>query len=233
MQMNKCLFVIPARGGSKGVPGKNIKLLGGRPLIYYTLDAACAVAPEKDICVSTDSDDIIAAVAAYGLRVPFKRPAALAQDTSGTYVVLLHALDHYLALGRMFETLVLLQPTSPFRTGIHIREALRLFDSAQDDMVVSAKLTKANPYYTLFEETPDGYLRHSKEGSFTRRQDCPKIYEYNGAVYVINVNRLREKPPAQFSRVKKYLMSEEDSVDIDSPVDWLIAEAILRKRGKR
>ena len=229
--MNSYLYLIPARGGSKGVPGKNIKLLGNRPLIYYTMDAASVVASNEDICISTDSDDIVTSVEQYGLDVPFKRPIYLAQDASGIYEVLLHALDFYVAQGRSYETLVLLQPTSPFRTGQHIQEALNLYDPIKMDMLVSVRLTKSNPYFTLFEENSKGYLQHSKEGNFIRRQDCPNVYEYNGAIYVINVKILREKPLTQFSRISKYLMSEFDSIDIDTSIDWLMVETILRERG--
>jgi len=226
----KDLVLIPARGGSKGIPGKNIKTLNGRPLIYYTLDAACAVASPENICVSTDSDEIIGIIKKYGLRVPFKRPDDLSTDTAGTYEVILHALDFYEQRGMQYDRVVLLQPTSPFRTGTHVREALSMYQPGLD-MVASVKIAHANPYFTLFEESNEGFLGRSKTGTFTRRQDCPTVYEYNGAIYVMNVQSLKRGPHGNFLRIKKYIMTEEDSLDIDTNLDWLIAEANLSERS--
>lgn len=219
------LVVIPARGGSKGVPGKNIKQLNGKPLIHYTIDAARKIFSDSQILVSTDSEEIKACAEETGLKVPFLRPAELATDTSGSYEVLLHAIDFYRQSGATADILVLLQPTSPFRTEKHIKEAMRLF-SKDVDMVVSVKETKSNPYYVLFEENEAGFLKKSKEGNFTRRQDCPRVWEYNGAIYVINVATLLDKTFAQFERVVKYEMGEKESHDIDDMMDWKIAEIL-------
>ena len=97
------------------------------------------------------------------------------------------------------------------------------------DMVVSVKEAEGNPYYSLFEENEDGLLNKSKEGTFTRRQDCPKVYEYNGAIYIINADSLKQQTLSKFENVCKYLMSTEDSIDIDTNLDWIIAEAILNQ----
>jgi CMP-N,N'-diacetyllegionaminic acid synthase len=226
----KDLVLIPARGGSKGIPGKNIKPLNGKPLIYYTLDAACAVASPENICISTDSDEIIRVVREYGLAVPFNRPDYLATDTAGSYEVILHAINYYEQRGVKYDRIVLLQPTSPFRTEAHIRDAMSLYQPGLD-MVVSVKIAHANPYFNLFEETPEGFLSLMKPGNFTRRQDSPIAYEYNGAIYIMNVESLKNGPPRIFSKIKKYVMTEEDSLDIDTTFDWIIAEAILSKRG--
>ena len=112
----KSLFLITARGGSKGIPHKNIKPLNGKPLIYYAIDVARQFVEDEDICVSTDGDDIIKTVEDYNLKVLFKRPAELASDTAGSDEVILHAVQYYEALGRLYDNIVLLQPTSPFRT---------------------------------------------------------------------------------------------------------------------
>ena len=153
----KVLVIIPARGGSKGIPRKNIKLFNGKPLIYYTIDCARAVCPDEDICVSTDDSEIISVVEQYGLKVPFVRPAELATDTAGTYEVLLHALDFYEKQGKHYDVVMLLQNTSPFRTAEHVKDALKLFNS-EVDMVVSVKESSANPYCNLFEEDSNGHL---------------------------------------------------------------------------
>lgn len=225
-------MLIPARGGSKGIPGKNIKLLNGRPLIHYTLDAACAVASLENICVSTDSNEIKSVAREYGLDVPFKRPDDLSTDTAGSYEVILHAIDFYEQKGRQYDRVVLLQPTSPFRTGIHVREALDLYQPGLD-MVASVKIAHANPYFNLYEESTDEILSRSKSGSFTRRQDCPVVYELNGAIYIMNVQSLKKQSHSNFSRIRKYLMAEEDSLDIDTNLDWIVAEAILAGRNAK
>ena len=226
-QFANTLIIIPARGGSKGLPGKNVKLLNGRPLLYYTIDVAREIAADQDICLSTDDEEIIKVAENYGLKVPFVRPASLASDNSGTYEVLLHALEFYKNLGKKYEIIILLQPTSPIRKGQHIKEALSLY-SRDLDMVVSVKKTNSNPYYVLFEENKNGFLEHSKEGSFSRRQDCPDVWEYNGAVYIINTDSLRHNKLYEFSRIKKYEMDKLSSHEIDDELDWLVAENILK-----
>lgn len=221
----KPLVVIPARGGSKGVPRKNIKELNGKPLLHYTIEAALSIFDKEIVCVSTDDNEIKQCAEAAGLKVPFLRPDELATDTAGTYEVLLHAVSFYENLGYYPDTLILLQPTSPFRNYKHISEAISSYNSTLD-MVVSVKETKSNPYYVLFEENNLGYLEKSKMATFTRRQDCPRVWEYNGAIYVINISRLKKASLANFDKVKKYVMDEYSSHDIDTLFDWKIAELI-------
>ncbi|MCW3805808.1 cytidylyltransferase domain-containing protein [Plebeiibacterium marinum] len=221
------LIIIPARGGSKGLPGKNIKTLRGKPLICYTIDAAREVAEDIDICVSTDDCEIKNVVENYGLKVPFLRPTELATDTADAYSVILHALRYYEGYGVNYEQIILLQPTSPFRNGKHIKEANDLY-SNDIDMVVSVKETKSNPYYLLFEENEKGYLEKSKKGDFTRRQDCPRVWEYNGAIYIINVESLLKMKMNQFSKIIKYEMDDLSSVDIDDEMDFQLAVTLFK-----
>jgi CMP-N,N'-diacetyllegionaminic acid synthase len=223
------LVVIPAREGSKGVPGKNIKSLNGIPLINYTVNAARQVFKDDNIIVSTDSLKIKNTVEKTGLVVPFLRPKALATDSAGTYEVLLHALNYIEANGKFPEVVILLQPTSPFRTAKHIREALKLYDSSLD-MVVSVKETDANPYYVLREENAKGYLEKSKDGNFLRRQDCPKVWELNGAIYIINTKSLKQKKLGELKKVKKYVMDRESSLDIDTMLDWELAKIMVNSQ---
>ena len=226
----KYLVVIPARGGSKGIPHKNIKLLNGKPLIYYTIDCARAIVDDADICVSSDDREIISVVEQYGLNVPFIRPAELATDTAGTYEVLLHALGFYESKGRHYDALILLQNTSPFRTAYHLKEAMQLY--AKDiDMVVSVKECKANPYYCVFEESEDGYLHICKgEGNIFRRQDAPMVYEYNGAIYIINAEKLKCTHMHNMQKKVKYVMDEMSSFDLDSMWDWKMAESLIKEQ---
>ncbi|WP_421808357.1 cytidylyltransferase domain-containing protein [Flagellimonas sp.] len=220
------LVVVPARGGSKGVPGKNIRPLNAKPLIQYTIDRAREIFEDYQICISTDSEEIKRVVEESGLKVPFLRPDYLATDTSGTYEVLLHALEFYKSNGYAPDAIVLLQATSPFRSTSHISQAMSLYNKNLD-MVVSVKETSSNPYYVLFEENESGWLEKSKQASFDRRQDCPKVWEYNGSIYVINPDSLKRESHLKFKKVKKYVMDEFSSLDIDTPLDWKIAECLI------
>jgi CMP-N,N'-diacetyllegionaminic acid synthase len=222
---NKILYIIPARGGSKGIPNKNIKNLAGKPLIYYTIKAALEVSKGFDICVSTDSIDIKKVAEENGVDVPFIRPNNLATDFANSENVILHALDFYKNKGVFYDYVVMLQPTSPLRKGHHIKEALKLMKKGVD-LIVSVKVTDSNPYYVLFEEDKTGILKKTKEGVFVRRQDCPIVYELNGAIYIINVNNLLKKGYQKLEMVK-YLMSQEDSIDIDHLLDFKIAEFLI------
>ena len=225
----KTLVVIPARGGSKGVPGKNIKILKNKPLIQYTIDAAKGVFKEDEIIVSTDSDEIKDVVTKCGTNVPFLRPKELATDESGTHDVLLHVINYMESKEIFSDVLVLLQPTSPFRTSQHIKEALKIYNEDLD-MIVSVKETSSSPYYVLKEENKLGFLENSKKGNFLTRQDCPKVWELNGAIYVINIKSLKKSPLNKFTKVKKYIMDEISSHDIDTMLDWSVAESIIKNK---
>lgn len=228
MQKN-VLVVIPARGGSKGIPHKNIKKLAGKPLIYYTIDVARQITKDENICVSTDDEQIIKVVEDYGLRVPFIRPSELATDQSGSNEVILHALSFYEELGRQFDCIVLLQPTSPFRKANFIEEAIELFDDSLD-MIVSVKETSSNPYYNSFEENDEGLLFISKgDGKIKRRQDAPKAWEFNGSIYVINPHSLKERDMSDFFKIKKYIMDDYFSIDLDTLFDWKLAELMIKE----
>lgn len=227
MEISDTLFVIPARGGSKGLPRKNILPLAGKPLICYTIDAARGVTSDDNICVSSDDAEIIEVVEKYGLNVPFVRPSQYATDTASSQDVLMHALQFYKNnQNRDYSRICLLQPTSPLRTSQHIREAFSLWTN-ELDMVVSVKECKSNPYFNLFEEQENGFLKKSKEGNYTRRQDAPKIWEYSGAIYLIKSESLSSSTISQFDCVQKYVMSEEVSVDIDNEQDFKSAEIII------
>ncbi|SDR91681.1 N-acylneuraminate cytidylyltransferase [Formosa sp. Hel1_31_208] len=220
------LIIIPARGGSKGVPGKNIKPLNATPLIHYTIEAAQEVFDNQYIFLSTDSSEIKSVAEETGLRVPVLRPDYLATDTANSRDVILHAMEQFVRhQGKEPEVIILLQPTSPFRTGTQIKEALALYNESLD-MVVSVKETNANPYYVLFEEDEQHFLKKSKASKALRRQDVPKVWELNGAIYVINPKSIKDTSIGDFEKVIKYEMDAYTSIDIDTPLDWQLAELI-------
>lgn len=226
----KTLVVIPARGGSKGIPHKNIKPLNGKPLICYSIDVARQFTSDENICVTTDDDKIIKVVEDYGLKVPFKRPDELATDHCGSNEVIKHAYQFYASQGKNYDAILLLQPTSPFRKVEFLKEAVAFYDNTID-MVTSVKLSSCNPYYDGFEEDEEGLLTISKgDGSIERRQDAPSVWQQNGSIYVINPKSLMKKGMAHFTRIRKYAMSDLYSVDIDNPFDWKVAELVINEK---
>lgn len=226
----KPLFLIPARGGSKGVPGKNIRPLGGIPLIGHSIKSALAVAQDPaDVVVSTDSEEIAAVARSLGANVPFMRPAEFATDTAGSRGVILHAADVLNAEGGSYDSVVLLQPTSPFRLEEDIRNAVSLFYNEKPDMVVAVKPARSNPYYNAFETDADGHLVISKgDGLFTRRQDAPPVWEIDGSLYVFDIEALRNAPSVAAIKCKLPFVGKNSvHVDIDTELDFKFAELIL------
>ena len=141
--------------------------------------------------------------------------------------MILHVLEEFKRKGATFEKVILLQPTSPFRTLEDIRSAESLWHHGIY-MVVSVNDSKANPYFNLFETDKDGFLKISKgEGDYSRRQDAPKVWEYNGAVYVMSVEALMKSPMSKFKKIIPYEMPGSRSIDLDTPQDWTIAETIF------
>ena len=228
------LWLIPARGGSKGIPGKNLKAFCGLSLVARAILQAKECAGAGDIIhVSTDSKEIKEEAENIGVYVPFMRPAPLATDTASTYSVILHTLEEYKKKGENIEKVVLLQPTSPLRKKEDIEGALKLWQP-DFDMVVSVCEAKANPYFNAFEEDNMGYLKISKgEGKYTRRQDAPSVWEYNGAVYVITTESLLAGPISSFSKIKGFEMPSSRSVDLDTPEDWMLAEYLWKEMNKK
>lgn len=225
--MEDILVVIPARGGSKGLPGKNIKMLCGKPLIAYSIDVARAITSDENICVSTDDQKIIDAVENYGVKVPFVRPAEYATDTATTNDVLLHAVDFYEKQGKYFDKLLLLQPTSPLRKIDEVKEAIALY---RDDIDMVVSVTQSHAPAVLCNDNENGYVELVYNKKAGGRQALPIFYEFNGAIYVININSLKEKGLGGFDRRVKYVMPKESSVDIDDIYDFMLIESIIKNK---
>lgn len=226
----RILYLIPARAGSKGLPGKNTKLLGGKPLVQHSIEFALQNLREGDeLCITTDDDEVITIANKMGVSIPFRRPAEFATDTASSYDVIKHALEFHENLGILFDAILLLQPTSPFRTQDDFNQLIESYDK-DTDMVVSVKNSKENPYFTLFEENSDGYLKKSKESNFQRRQDCPAVYAYNGSMYLINTKSFKTSSLGEFKKIKKIIMPDERSIDIDTFADWNLAEFYLKNK---
>ena len=221
------LFVIPARGGSKGLPGKNIKDLCGKPLIAYSIDMARAFVDDEHICVSTDSNEIKKVVENYGLKVPFLRPDYLATDTAATNDVLVHAVNFFKNLNRNYKKLVLLQPTSPLRTIDDVMGAIELY---RDDIDMVVSVMKSHAPAVLCKENEDGFVELVYNKKATGRQLLQDMYEFNGSIYVINIQSLIDKGIVGFTKKIKYVMSKEHSVDIDDIYDFYQVETIITRQ---
>ncbi|MDE5552899.1 MAG: acylneuraminate cytidylyltransferase family protein [Muribaculaceae bacterium] len=216
------LALIPARCNSKGIPGKNIRPFRGLPLLAHSIRHAQAAGfRNEDIVLTTDSEQYAEIGRQYGADVPFLRPDELATDTAGSREVMLHAVDTLASAGRVYDTICLLQPTSPLRDPQDIRDAIALYESTAPDMVAGVSVSGANPYYNLFEPDAEGCLHISKgDGLITRRQDAPPVYEFNGAIYIIRVEALRHSPITRFDRIMPLVMPAERSLDLDTEADW-------------
>ncbi|MBP3535679.1 MAG: acylneuraminate cytidylyltransferase family protein [Muribaculaceae bacterium] len=224
----KPLYIIPARGGSKSIPGKNIKPLAGKPLIGYSIETALALATPDRVIVTTDSERIADVAREFGIARPHMRPAELATDTAGSREVMLDAMAEARRRGVDFDVVVLLQPTSPLRTADDVSRTLEAWRS-DIDMAVTVCAAPCNPYYDCFETDADGFLHVSKgDGLLTRRQMAPPAWQFNGAVYAITPQSLAEKPLGAMTRRVPVEMSRERSVDLDTPFDWALCEMIMK-----
>lgn len=227
LKINSFLALIPARGGSKRLPKKNILPLNGIPLIGYTITAACQSRYINQIVVSSDDDEILGLAQQQGVY-PLKRPDILATDTATTYEVIEHVIKNF----PHYEYLVLLQPTSPLRTHQHIDEAIRLLERNAADAVVSVCPTEHSP---LWSNTlpPNGDMSHFLPAELRNRrsQDLPTYYRLNGALYICRISKLlEEKSLFLKDKIFAYIMDKESSVDIDEKLDFLLAEVLLRER---
>ncbi|MEP6513686.1 MAG: acylneuraminate cytidylyltransferase family protein [Parafilimonas sp.] len=223
----KILGIIPARGGSKGIPGKNIKLLGGKPLLAYTANAAAQAKLLNEIMISSDSKDIIEVAEKYQIKAPFIRPANLADDTTPTVDVIKHALNFYHVQKIYFDAVCVLQPTYPFREKGFIDACIEKFISAGADTLISVVPVphQYNPHW-VFEKNDDGYLISSTNDKkiISRRQDLPEAFIRDGSVYVIKTDTIINDKNIFAAKITYQLSSPEWYVNIDTPDDWKLAE---------
>lgn len=228
---DRCLAVIPARGGSKGVPKKNIKLLNGKPLIAYTIEAALESGIFDNVIVSTDSEDIADIARKYGATVPFIRPDNLSGDLVSSDDVILHAIDYYEQLGDNYKYVCKLQPTSPLRTAKHIQEAYGILKQQNSNYVVSVCECEHSPQWSGTIDA-DMRLDNFIKDKFKRacRQQIEKYYRLNGAIYFGNIEQFKVDKNFLGNNSLAYIMSMEESVDIDNELDFKLAEIIMKDR---
>lgn len=228
----RTIATVCARGGSKGLPGKNIRLFAGKPLIAHTIEQALACGGIEGVYVSTDDDAIAEAARAAGAIVPYRRPAELATDEAGKLPAIEHLVQHLEQQGQAIARVVDLQPTSPLRESGDIEAALALQPEA--DLVVSVTEAADNPYFNLVELGADGQVHLSKGTGNLRRQDAPAVYALNGSIYVWRrsaLNWAADKGLWSVSIVP-YVMPRWKSVDIDNLEDFEYAQWLYaRHRG--
>jgi len=228
---NKCLAIVPARGGSKGLPRKNIQPLLDKPLIAYTIEAARKASMIGRVLVSTDNPEIAAVAAQFGAEIPFLRPPELARDETPTLPVLQQVLTQLKSSENYEpEIIVLLQPTSPLRRAGDIDRAVTLLQQTGADSVVSLCAAEHNPYWMnrLEGDRVLPFLQNVPE--YSRRQDLPPVFRINGAVYATRHRILMEQNRLLGEDTRGIVMDAESSVDIDTPLDLKIAMLILQER---
>lgn len=225
----KILAVIPARGGSKGIPKKNIKLLGGKPLLQFTAEKALASKLLTQVILSTDSEEIAQVGKKIGLEVPFMRPESLAMDTTPTIEVLQHALAFYENQGVFFEAICILQPTTPFREDGIIDKAIEKFKATNVETLISVLEVphQFNPHWTFEVDNQENLkIATGDLKIIPRRQELPKSYYRDGSIYIIKTNLIKEG--VLFKNTIGYIESNpKNNVNLDTMEDWILAEKII------
>ncbi len=225
----RILGIIPARGNSQGIPGKNIKQLNNLPLIAYSIRQSAESVLLDRFIVSTDDLEIAECAKQHGGDVPFLRPEHLSTSTSTSLEVILHALDEMEKQGEVFDKVCLLQPTSPYRPLGIIDEAIRFYKNQNCRSLVSVRKVPAhfNPCWTFFLQ--NGKLNRSIDGPLiTRRQDLPTAYHRDGAIYILDVEFMRIHNNLISDDICGFEIESPELINIDHPEDWLIAEKYMK-----
>lgn len=225
------ISIIPARGGSKGVPRKNIKLVNGKPLISYSIEASNSCNLINNTYVSTEDCEISEISKKYGATV-IKRPSELAKDTSSSIDVILHVLDYLESINKLPDIFVLLQSTSPLRTSEDIKNAIDLFMNKECNSLVS--VCKLNHQALLNFSLENDYLIQNTDENFfkKRRQDMPTYYNLNGAIYITTPEFIRKNKSFYGDKTAPYIMPQERSIDLDTPFDFKFIEFLLGEKNE-
>ena len=230
MAQKRYLPIITARGGSKGIPGKNIAPLNGKPMIVYTIEAFQKSSLPGDCYVSTDSADIADVSERYGAKVIY-RPADISGDDASSASAVFHVIDTLKQQGSFnFTDFILLQPTSPLRQGRHIDEAVKLYEGGEYGSVVSMTGVHSHPYkYFTIEQNGLAKPLYSDEHLATPRQSLPKVIKQNGAIYIVSIDSFSRSKNFCEAPTMPYLMDEEASVDIDTPLDLEMVSFLMSR----
>lgn len=217
MQSDKVLALITARGGSKGLPRKNVLLAGGKPLVAWTVQAALNAKSVNRVVLSSDDDEIMAAASAAGCEVPFRRPPLLANDQASSMDVVIHALSELPG----YDYVILLQPTSPLRTSSDIDAAFKCMRDHDAPACVSVTEVEQSPYWMYRLSADDRMLSVLEtQPNFIRRQELPPVYVLNGAIYIAKIDWLLQTRSFLCAETVAYKMSKDRSLDIDDGADF-------------
>lgn len=232
MRQKNCIAFIFARGGSKGVPRKNIKILNGKPLITYSIQAALDSPSINRIIVSTDDEEIAAVAKENGAEVPFIRPKELAQDTSAEWYAWRHAVEFLNRQGVSFDIFVSLPATSPFRKVEDVEKCIAKL-SDDTDVVITVKKADRSPYFNMVTKGSEGYcqLAIKPDTSVARRQDAPIVYDMTTVAYVTRPSFIIDNFGIFSGRVKSVLIPSARAIDIDTPIDFKLAELLASEMG--
>lgn len=231
---HKVICIIPARGGSKGIPRKNIKQLSGKPLIAYSIEQALQSKYIDRVIVSTEDNEIAGIAKKYGAETPFLRPKYLAGDDIAIVDVLLHSIDWIEKREKYnFDILVLLHATAPLRNVSDIDCCIKMLIKEKANNVFSVTESHRNPYFNMVEVGRNGKITLSKKGSFTCRQAAPKVYDMNASVYIWWKDALKKEKGIFLENSRIYVMPKDRSIDIDDELDFRIAEFVKAKLLKR
>lgn len=228
----KNIAIIPARSGSKGVKDKNIKDLCGKPLIAYTIEAAIKSGEFDEIMVSTDSEKYADIARMYGAKVPFLRSPETASDTASSWEMVEEVLNGYLGLGQVFDTFCLLQPTSPLRISKDIVSAYKLYNERAKFAVVSVCEAEHSPLWCGHLPEDGEFVDFIAHGSMQQRQAGGKFYRLNGAIYIVNTIFFRNEKFLYQKGSYAYIMPQDRSIDIDTDIDFKLAEIMINEKYK-
>lgn len=232
----KAVAVIFARGGSKGLPGKNIRPLAGKPLIAWAIEHALAVKRIDRVIVSTDSEEIAAVAREYGAEVPFLRPAELARDDSPEWLAWRHALNYFLNVdGVLPEVMVSVPTTAPLRLPLDIENCLDEYEKSDTDMVITVTDAHRSPYFNMVKNNADGTvgLVIPLQTAIARRQDAPTVYDMTTVAYVVRPEFVLTHKATFEGRVRAVHVPTERAIDIDTLSDFQIAECVLNIRKQK
>jgi N-acylneuraminate cytidylyltransferase len=232
----KAVAFIFARGGSKGLPGKNIRPLHGKPLIAWSIEHALAVKRIERVIVSTDSEEIATVARDYGAEVPFIRPAELARDDSPEWLTWRHALNYFReTMGALPEVMVSVPTTAPLRLALDIENCLDEYEKGATDMVITVTDAHRSPYFNMVKTNADGTvgLVNPPRSAIARRQDAPVVYNMATVCYVASPNFVMNHSAIFEGRVKAVQVPTERAIDIDTLLDFQIAECILNVREQK
>lgn len=228
----KILGLIPARGGSKGIPRKNIKLLHGKALLSYSIEAGLACSLIDKVIVSTEDEEIAAISEKAGAVVPFMRPTELASDQSPSIDTIIHALRFFERQNQFFDAICLLQPTVPFRNAIDIKGAIKHFiDTKADSLITVREVPHTyNPHWVYQQDKESNFLKmpYGQQNIIPRRQDLPKAYYRDGSLYITKTEVILEQQSLYGQQIAHYIMQGSPDINIDTMDDWAEAVSFIK-----